>query len=83
MSYKVEYHIISGRVVETRQCRLAGRPGEKSRARRAPRRAGSSSEKKKYIGRNYLRMRVSRRTNGKVHITIQRSFCHFFIEAQA
>lgn len=73
MSYKVEYHIISGRVVETRQCRLAGRPGEKSRARRAPRRAGSSSEKKIRRNESEAVKRLARTINcnfgrGDIHV---------------
>lgn len=47
MAVKVEYHIISGRVVETRQCWLTGRSPRKMRGHR---KAGSSSLKK--IARN-------------------------------
>ncbi len=43
---KMEYHIISGRTVETRRCWMASRQRRVARARRAKRIAGSTSQKK-------------------------------------
>lgn len=42
----MEYHIISGNVIETRRCRLSSRQQGAVRKGRAPRTAGSSSKKK-------------------------------------
>lgn len=73
MSVKVEYHIVSGRTVETRQCWLSGRPGERKKRRRSPRRAGSSSEKKIRRNESEAVKRLARLINcnfsrGDIHI---------------
>lgn len=67
MKVIMEYHIISGNVIETRRCLLSSRQQAAVRKRRAPRTAGASSKKKIDANEREAERRLARIINCNFH----------------